>query len=477
MPVKKIFLVFFLLSILLFLNNVAAAGVEMTVDKNELTVSSGQIVSVFATVKNKQADADVFSITVWPNYWNGVSATPEKTRINLSSNGEGSFRVYFNVPTCTEEFSQVFKITVTSAIKTDVNDSKDVNLIIKSIGSVCISDVMPDVSAYNPGNVVVITTKVTNIGEKYSEQLNVETNVVFEKNIIKRFDNTTIVAKKSTETVKNVFDIDKYAAPGTYYIESILKDAYNRKINSMSATFKVNQVLNQPKITKSIIYGILSSKTIITVKNDNNVVLPDFYVIETVPDYIKAVFYPVTKSTEEKKVGTNILYFWLVSGLKPSEERVVSYEFRVQNLIAVAVVIIAGVIFIFSYIYKLEVVKHYRHVGSGAERETIISLDVRNGSSKEIRDVYVRDFVPSIARVIERFETLKPTVKRSEGGTELIWKLESLGPKEDRVITYRIKPMLEVHGAIKLPRASASYYDKKKKRHMAISKDISIRLK
>jgi len=476
-PVKKIFLVFFLLSIAVILNNVAAAGVEVTVDKNEITVSSGQIVSVFTTVKNTQSDADVFSITVWPNYWNGVSATPEKTRLNLSSNGEGSFRVYFNVPSCTEEFSQVFKITVTSAAKTEINDSKDVNLIIKSIGSVCISDLMPDVSAYNPGDTAEITTKVTNIGEKYSEQLNVETDVIFEKNIIKRFDNTTVVAKKSTENVKNIFVVDKYAVPGTYYVESILKDSYNRKINSMSATFKVNEVSNQPIIKKAVVYGILSSKTIITVRNDNNVVLPDFYVTETVPDYIKPVFYPVTKSTEERKVGTNVLYFWLVSGLKPGEERIVSYEFRVQNLVAVAVVIIAGVIFIFSYIYKLEVVKHYRHVGSGAERETIISLDVRNGSSKEIRDVYVRDFVPSIARVIERFETLKPTVKRSEGGTELVWKLETLGPKEERVITYRIKPVLQVHGVVKLPRASASYYDKKKKRYMAISKDISVKLK
>jgi hypothetical protein len=336
---------------------------------------------------------------------------------------------------------------------------------------------MPEGSSYKPNDVVAITTKITNIGEKYSDQLNVETDIIFEKNAIKRFDNSIVVAKKSTGVIKNNFIVDKYAEPGTYYIESILKDVYNRKINSMTATFKVEEVLSQPKINKTVVYGILSSKTIVTVRNDNNVVMPDFYVVEAMPDYMKTIFYPVTKSTEEKNIGTNVMYFWLVSGLKPGEERVLSYEFRVQNIIAVAVVIIAGVFFIFTYVYKLELIKRYKHVGSGAERETIISLDVRNGSSREMKDIYVRDFVPSIAKVVERFETLKPTVKKSEGGTELLWKLESLKPREERVITYRIKPVLEVRGAINLPNASAFYYDNKKKRHATLSKEIKIRLK
>jgi len=475
--VKKIALAVFLLLFIAFSSIATAADIEMTVDVNEMTVSSGQIASAFVTVKNKQTDADIFSVTIWPNYWNGVSATPEKTRLDINTNQEESFRVYFNVPACTEEFSQVFKIGVASATKASVNESKDVNLIIKSIGSVCISDVFPEVSAYNPGDAVLITTKVTNIGEKYSEQLNVETDIIFDNNIIKRFDNTTIVAKKSTETIKSTFVADKYAAPGTYYIESMLKDVYNRKINSMTATFKLNAVANQPIIKKDVIYGILSSRTIITVRNDNNVLLPDFFVIETVPNYINALFYPVTKSTETAAAGTNVMYYWLVSGLKPGEERVISYEFKVHNVIALAVVLIAGVFFIFFYVYKLEIIKHYKHIGSGADKETVVSLDVRNGSSKEMRDVYVRDFVPSIAKVMERFGTLKPTVRKSEGGTELIWKIDSLRPKEERVITYHIKPVLEVRGLMKLPKASASFYDKTKKRHVTVSKALEIRLR
>lgn len=474
---KKTTLLFFLLSFIVFASIATAAGVEITTDMNELTISSGQMTSVFVTVKNTQSDADVFSITVWPNYWNGVSATPEQTKLNINPNQETSFRVYFNVPECIQEFSQVFKIGVSSAANSNVNDSKDVNIIIKSIGSVCVSEVFPEVSAYNPGDYVTITAKVTNIGQEYSEQLTVQTDVTFDNNVIKRFDNTTIVAKQSIETVKNSFNIDKYAAPGTYYIESTLKDVYNRKINSEKATFFVNSKTDQPIIKRTVTYGILSSNTIITVRNDNNVVLPDFYVMENMPNYEKPFFYPVTKSTEEKTVGNDVIYFWLVSGLKPGEERIVSYEFKVQNMIALAVILITGVFFIFLYVYKLELIKHYRHVGSGAEKETIVSLDVRNGSRKEIKDVYVRDFVPSIARVVERFGTLKPTVRKSEGGTELIWKIDLLRPKEERVITYRIKPVLEMHGAMKLPHASASYYDKNKKRHLAMSKSLLVSLK
>jgi hypothetical protein len=59
--------------------------------------------------------------------------------------------------------------------------------------------------------------------------------------------------------------------------------------------------------------------------------------------------------------------------------------------------------------------------------------------------------------VVKEFDTLKPEVKVTQTGTTLIWKIDKLRPKEDRVLTYRIKPVMNLEGKVKLPKAYFSY--------------------
>ena len=102
-------------------------------------------------------------------------------------------------------------------------------------------------------------------------------------------------------------------------------------------------------------------------------------------------------------------------------------------------------------------------------------LEVRNRTKHEIRDVEVRDFVPSIARVVERFDTLKPRVKSTGSGTELRWSFESLKARDERVLTYRIKPVVDVIGHLHLPNAHVKYSDRKKIKRMIASKRLAIK--
>jgi len=90
--------------------------------------------------------------------------------------------------------------------------------------------------------------------------------------------------------------------------------------------------------------------------------------------------------------------------------------------------------------------------------------------------VYVRDFLPSFATVIDRFDTIKPMVRKVTNGTEMVWKIESLGSMDERVLSYRVKPTMEILGEIKLPRASINYTDNKKQIKRVISKSISIKV-
>ncbi|HKZ45355.1 MAG TPA: hypothetical protein VJ343_01495, partial [archaeon] len=89
--------------------------------------------------------------------------------------------------------------------------------------------------------------------------------------------------------------------------------------------------------------------------------------------------------------------------------------------------------------------------------------------------VIIRDFVPSIARVVDRFDTVKPVVRRTGTGTEVLWKFDSLKPREERVLTYWIVPSVDVPGTLKLSKAYMKFVDRKRVKKVSASKSILLK--
>ena len=69
----------------------------------------------------------------------------------------------------------------------------------------------------------------------------------------------------------------------------------------------------------------------------------------------------------------------------------------------------------------------------------------------------MRDFVSPLAKVAREFEHTKPIIKKSEAGTELIWKIGKMKPREVRVLSYKIKNLVE--GNLKMPKAYVRFRD------------------
>ncbi len=107
-------------------------------------------------------------------------------------------------------------------------------------------------------------------------------------------------------------------------------------------------------------------------------------------------------------------------------------------------------------------------------KEITISLNLRNRSRKVIRDIVVRDHVSPLAAVVKKFDTLVPNINRKVTGTELTWKIKELKPKEERVLTYKIRPSVDILGQLRLPKAHALFKTKKGKRSRVLSKTVSI---
>ena len=85
----------------------------------------------------------------------------------------------------------------------------------------------------------------------------------------------------------------------------------------------------------------------------------------------------------------------------------------------------------------------------------------------------MRDWISPLARVMhEEIKAMKPIIRKSEAGTELIWKLGDIKPKEIRLLNYKIKTFVE--GSLKMPRAYMRFITEKGKRAKVYSRSLVV---
>lgn len=477
---KEIGFICFMLSILLMtLPALAQDEVQVILSTTAITINTSETKYVDVVIKNNQDFQDSFSVSVWPSVtWSGVSPNLDRYSVSIDANSDATVELYLTVASDAEEVVPTFLITARSLTNSSIVDSESINVRIVRKTSVYISDIKLDKYVLDPGESITIDVSLTNLAATEAKQLKLQTSIKTPVEIIRRFDDQIAsMEKKSTKTLSHGYSFDKYAAPTSYSVEATLRDSLNRLIDSRSVNFKVNRISNIIH-QKSVSYGLFSQTATIKVRNEGNVLEEDFYVSETIPEFIKDFFFPQIEPDKVEVKDKRVVYSWLVPSLLPGDEVTIKYEIKVLSLWLVGLVIIGVVALAFKYVYMPKIIKKHKRV-EAIERgkEILISLEVRNPTLREIKDVVVKDLVSPIAKVVERFDTMRPTVKATEAGTELIWKLKSLRPLEERILTYRIKPVVELIGTLRLPKATISYVDRKKKKKETASKTIIIKPK
>jgi len=138
--------------------------------------------------------------------------------------------------------------------------------------------------------------------------------------------------------------------------------------------------------------------------------------------------------------------------------------------------VIGGIVyFFFKLSFKPSVVKKHGIYGKIREKEIPVIIEIKNKSRQKMHNLMVQDFVPIMTKLMPRFETLKPKVKKTKKGIELTWKFDSIGPGEERVILYYLKPLVELTGELTLPPVKVIYYDESKNRRMLVSNELTIK--
>lgn len=455
-------------------------AVDLLLSQKSVTAYTGESVELKLTIKNDGDTKQRFMLSVFPQFNPNVNVNLEKYTFEIEAGEEEITTVYFIIPECAEEISQIFTFTVKSLTEEENKDTETLNLNIIRKYQVCISEFRIDKQVLYPEESMKIEISLSNPSSTLSLPFSVETSIKKDREIIKSFiDRIEAIEPKSTKTIEHVYEIEKYESPGYYEVEVRLKDHLGRKISTKKTQFRVG-VLNASenpsllKTVKSITHGLISQVVEIRIKNEGNVPTAPFTISESVPIFMKNFFIPKVEPDAEEEKENRVIYSWYIEKLEPGEEVVITYEISAMSAVLAFLGVVGIVVVIFLYTFSLKVVKK-----ASIKKGKIITvmLEVKNKTRKEIRNVIIMDFVPNIAKVVEKFDTLRPKIRKVKGGTELVWKIDVLRPMEERIITYRIKPKIEIVGKLKLPPAHLKVFVGKKEVKKIISKSVFLEMK
>ncbi|MCD6371662.1 MAG: hypothetical protein J7L39_03005, partial [Candidatus Aenigmarchaeota archaeon] len=281
---------------------------------------------------------------------------------------------------------------------------------------------------------------------------------------------------KSTKTITFSYTFDKYAPNGTYYVRVSLKNVENREIDERGPIqLKLKGVVKLPTecTKKEVRYGLLTTEVLIEVKNEGNVPSGQFIVTESLPLIAKSFFIPEIEPDFENVVDGRIIYGWKVNNLEPGVSVVIRYKIFVVHFWVLILSIGLLLIYFFHMMFGLSIKKISPYKGPIVREKPIkIMINIKNKSSRQIKNVRVKDFVPAILKVLKKFDTLVPKIKREKDGTKLEWKIYALKPKEERIITYYVQPIVDIVGSIKLPEVIIEYKERNKKKIVKSRKSL-----
>jgi hypothetical protein len=468
-------------SFLFIVSPVLANGVELILPTNSIVGYGGETSSIDLTIKNNLIVPDTFTITIFPSDFANVTTNLEKSSVFVNASSTQNVKLYFDMPMDVNELLIPFKISVKSVTDGSISDGQDLLLRTVRKTDVYIDKINPpENSGYDPEQVVNIEVKVRNVGVNTLGKFDLETMVLKSGLVLKTYDYTIgTILPKSFEMVYDNYTIEKYRAPGIYVINSTLEDSNGKIISSKITTFNVSAAYKLPSeyTKRNSVYTFLFITTTIAVKNEGNINTPPFYINESIPWIGKVLFSPQIEPTSiSKSPDGRTVYSWLIPTLEPGKQITIKYSYGLWKIWLTLLVVGGGTYIGVKFFYSPTIRKTHRHKGPiTKEKEVMVSLDVKNRSMHEVKDVQIRDVVPSTAKVIDKFDTLKPMMRQTTTGTEMRWKIDTLKPGEERLITYRIKPVVDVAEKLNLPKAHARYVDRKKMKKIIASKSVLIK--
>ena len=469
MKVKTTVIILLLVFTSLVIFSVDAQDILITVPEKSTTIYAGQTNTINILVKNNRGVKDTFYFSLWggPSVW----TTTNKPWVNLDAGGTTDIILKIEPPRDAEIGTQLLSFSVLS-LNSDITESREVYLDIVRGSDIFIYDIELEKQTFRPGDTIIIKPTLSNLNKNVALEVLVSTQILKNNNLIQKFDESIKIEPRSSKKLTYSFGIKNTNEPGEYEIKVIARNTLNKILDERKTTFNIETIhkIDEEKETKN---SILYNDVIIRITNNGNYPEKNFYVTESMPSISKNFFYPEIEPTSQEEKENRIIYKWLISELKPGQTIIIQYQLRFTNVVIVACILIIAMVWAVWLFYRPILKKNYIGFLAG-NQEVTVSLNLKNKGRKMLNNVMVKDIVPPLATVIKKFETLEPKIARAPAGTQLTWEIKQLKPKEERVITYKIRPVIEIPGGFKLPKAFFTFETKNGKKKKILSKTITI---
>lgn len=297
-------------------------------------------------------------------------------------------------------------------------------------------------SSAEPGETVQAVSTVKNTDSDPVEQFKVEVNAL--NQTVER-EGTRL---RAGDSIRYNFEIDvpDRKSPGTENINlNVTKDGESR--HTLSRELEVQQIENI-SVKTSEQDRIITASESIELENHGNI-RSEKTVERSIPVYAEPLTEFSVEPSNSESSDSSTTYTWNVQ-LNPGEKKQLDISTDYTPALGVIALVFLGVIGLKRLGSDISLTKN-----SEAQDDSVkITIELENSSGRELTDLKVKDFVPDIAEVPQDFEMAKPKVTKTNNGTKLKWSIDSIKPGEQRMLEYRIKPLVEVEDGITLSSAT-----------------------
>src|SRR3989344_5125569 len=298
-----------------------------------------------------------------------------------------------------------------------------------------------------PTGQISIKTNLMNYGYVTVPNSELETVVLGQKGNV--FVNTVKIERldPGIKQIDQDFKVPETTPAGDYTVITTLK--YGDKITTWNRELTI---IEKAIIVKeeSVIPNLLGYEKRITVRNAGNI-LGQTEIVESLPRQDSAFF-----TSKPEPQGSGDIYRWSAD-LLPGSAYTVVYTVDYLPLVMIVIVLVAFIWYVFYKLRTMRVMKSVlQKIMVKEGEEFTIAVTVKNSSGKNISDVTVKDTVPPIFKIVDT-PGLAPLKRKTSIQTQLVWRLKDVKKGEERIFSYKIIPIMEVHGHLKLPNATVKF--------------------
>lgn len=258
------------------------------------------------------------------------------------------------------------------------------------------------------------------------------------------------------------------------HLTSVLFYQDNKLVANQTIMLKISQYSGVREVSSEE-KSIFTSKETIKKINDGNAISFQKYV-KTLT-FMQKLFTstdPVPDSL--LKSDENYVLTWDIR-LEPGQEKEIVITTNYRNPLIIFSLLIILIIIVYFRLRK-DIVINKKALIVGSERGGIskikVNLVLYNKGKKVIHNIKLMERVPGTHEDPSEFTTLKPfKTSKWSTGLNMIWKIESIAPKEEKIVEYKIGARMHL-GKLLLPPTLAQYVQGNK---TVISKSKSIKIK